>query len=72
MVIRRLGTVAAICLFGTSANAALTMAECRAQYKAKHAAKAVTLAWSDYQAKRCGIDPKANAPTPKPSAPVKH
>jgi hypothetical protein len=33
MAIRCLVTVVAVCLFGTSANA-LTMEECRAQYKA--------------------------------------
>ena len=71
MVIRRLGIVAAICLFGTSANA-MTMEECRAQYKADVAAKDARMSWVDYQVKRCGIAPKASAPTPKPSAPVKH
>ena len=72
MVIRRLGIVAAICLFGTSANA-MTVEECRAQYKADFAAREATrMSWVDYQVKRCGIAPKASAPTPKPSAPVKH
>ena len=71
MVIRRLGIVAAICLFGTSANA-MTVEECRAQYKADFAAREARMSWVDYQVKRCGIAPKASAPTPKPSAPVKH
>ena len=72
MVIRRLGIVAAICLFGTSADA-MTMEECRAQYKADYAGKkSGAIPWADYQVKRCGIAPKASAPTPKPSAPMKH
>ena len=72
MVIRCLVTVVAVCLFGTSANA-LTMEECRAQYKADMAPKgAARMSWHDYQVKRCGIDPNASAPTPIPSAPIKH
>jgi len=73
MIFVRLVTVAAICLFGTSANA-LTMDECRAQYKADQAAakKGLAMTWVDYQVKRCGLDPKASAPPPKPAAPTKH
>jgi hypothetical protein len=72
MVIRCLATVVAVGLFGTSANA-LTMKECRAQYKADLSPKgAAPMSWHDYQVKRCGIDPKASAPTQKPSAPIKH
>ena len=73
MVSVRLVTVAAIWLSSTSANA-LTMDECRAQYKADHGAtkKGLAMSWVDYQVKRCGIDPKASAPTPKPAAPTKH
>jgi hypothetical protein len=68
MVIRYL----VICLFGTSVNA-LTMEECRARYKADMAPKgAARMTWHDYQVKRCGIDPNASAPTPKPSPPIKH
>ena len=72
-LLRLLVTVAAMSLLGTSANAAMTMEECKAQYKAEHTdKKPVGLTWVDYQAKRCGIDPKASAPTSKPAAPVKH
>ena len=71
MVIRCLVTVVAVCLFGTSVNA-LTMEECRTQYKADVASKGASMSWHDYQVKRCGIDPNASAPTPKPSAPIKH
>jgi hypothetical protein len=51
----RFVTAASICLFGTSANA-LSMDECRAQYKAENG--------TEVQVKRCGIDPKASPPTP--------
>lgn len=72
MVVRCLVTAVAVCLFGTAVNA-LTMEECRAQYKADMAnRKAARMIWHDYQVKRCGIDPNASAPTPKPSAPIKH
>ncbi|WFU46001.1 hypothetical protein QA640_45320 (plasmid) [Bradyrhizobium sp. CB82] len=71
VLFKRLVIVAAISVFGTSAHA-LTMQECRAQYKADAAAKVLHLAWVDYQVKRCGIDPKASVPTPSPAAPVKH
>jgi hypothetical protein len=51
---------------------ALPVEECRAQYKADIAAKAAAgMSWHDYQLKRCGIDPKASALTPKRS-PIKH
>src|SRR5215470_5240824 len=71
----RLFTAAAICVFGTSANA-LTMDECKAKYKAENAAGTRTATWAVYQVKRCGIDPKANDPkadatTPKPAAATK-
>ena len=57
-----------VCLFGTSVKA-LTMEECRAQYKADMAPKgAARISWHDYQVKRCGIDPNASAPT----SPIKH
>jgi len=51
---------------------AMTMEECRAQYKADFAAREARMSWVDYQVKRCGIAPKASAPTAKPSAPMKH
>jgi hypothetical protein len=59
--------VAALFLFGASASA-LTMQECRAQYKTDHAAGTRMLSWVDYQKKRCGIDPNSAAParTEKP------
>ena len=69
MMIRSLAIVAALCLFGTSASA-LTMEECRAKYKAEKAAGRASIAWVDYQKKRCGIDPKAAAP--KPTSAAKH
>jgi hypothetical protein len=67
-----------VCLFATSVNAvtsvnALTMEECRTQYKADMAPRRATrMSWHDYQMKRCGIDPNGNASTPSPSAPIKH
>ena len=70
VLFRDLVALAAISLFGTSATA-LTMEECRAQYKADMAPKgAARMSWHDYQVKRCGIDPNASAPTSKPS--IKH
>ena len=72
MVIRCLVAVVAVCLFGTSVNA-LTVEDCRAQYKADMAPKgAARMTWHDYQVKRCGIDSNASSLTPKPSAPIKH
>jgi len=74
VLFRDLVALAAISLFGTSATA-LTMEECRAQYKAEKAAGTGERAygWIDYQVKICGIDPKASAPTPKkPTAQTKH
>ena len=74
VLFRDLVALAAISLFSTSATA-LTMEECRAQYKAEKAAGTGERAygWIDYQVKICGIDPKASAPTPKkPTAQTKH
>jgi hypothetical protein len=72
VLLRLLVTVAAMSLLGTSANA-LTMQECKAQYKADLATKNHRFrSWDEYQVQRCGIDPKASAPTPKSAAPVKH
>ena len=70
VLFHRVAAIAAIGLFGTSANA-LTKEECSAQYKAEIAARKVVMTWADYQAKLCGIDPKASAPT-KPPASKKH
>jgi hypothetical protein len=72
MEIRGLVIVVVACLFGTSVNA-LTMEECRAQYKADldHKGRPFT-SWPDYQVKRCGVDPKAVAPTSRRSAHTKH
>ena len=69
-MIRSLVTVAALCLFGASANA-LTMEECRANYKAAIANKSAYKSWVDYQQRYCGINDKAAAPKPAPAAPVK-
>jgi hypothetical protein len=72
MVIRCLVIVVVVCLFGTSVDA-LTMQECRAQYKAHLGPKGgASISWHDYQVKRCGIDPNASAPTPRRSAHTKH
>ncbi|KRQ97456.1 hypothetical protein CQ12_01910 [Bradyrhizobium jicamae] len=70
-LIRRIVIVAAISAFSTSVNA-LSMQECRAQYRADHAARDVRMSWVDYQVKRCGINPKASTPTPKSTGPTKH
>jgi hypothetical protein len=70
MLVRNLVTVAALCLFGASANA-LTMEECKANYKAAIAKKTFPRSWVDYQERYCGINDKAAAPKPAPAAPVK-
>jgi hypothetical protein len=72
IMIRSLVTVAALCLWGTSARA-LTAQECRANYKAeqKAAGGSVGISWVDYQKKKCGISAKASAPTQPPAAPAK-
>jgi hypothetical protein len=72
MVIRCLVIFVVACLFGTSVNA-LTMQECRAQYKADLGHKGgASTSWPDYQVKRCGVDPKDVAPTSRRSAHTKH
>jgi hypothetical protein len=74
MVVRCLVIVVVVCLFGTSVNA-LTMQECRAQYKAHLGTGpkgGALMSWHDYQVERCGIDPNASAPTPRSSAHTKH
>jgi hypothetical protein len=68
IMIRSLVIVGALCLWGTSASA-LTMQECRAKYKAAHAAGTIGINWIDYQKKHCGISAKATAPPP--AAPAK-
>ncbi|MGY4176089.1 hypothetical protein ACVIHH_001380 [Bradyrhizobium sp. USDA 4518] len=71
---RCLVIVAVIGLFTSSTNA-MTMEECRAQYKAEynHPAKkkGIGIDWHGYQTKRCGIDPNASVPAPK-DAPKPH
>ena len=72
MMFRCLVVVVVVCLFGTSVNA-LTMQECRAQYKADLGPKGgARTSWNDYQVKHCGIGPNASTPTPRPSALLKH
>jgi hypothetical protein len=71
-MIRTLVTVAVLCLLGTSANAALSMEECEAKYKAAQAATKRYVAWTAFQERQCGIKPKAAAPKPAPAAPVRH
>ena len=68
MMIRSLVIVTALCLCGTSASA-LTMEECRAKYKAEHAAKMIRTDWITFQETQCGINAKATTPTPPPAAP---
>jgi hypothetical protein len=72
VLLRGLVALAAISLFGTSASA-ITMEECRAQYKAEKAGgTSRAYSWVDYQVMICG-HPKASAPTPKkPTAQTKH
>lgn len=71
IMIRSLVTVAALCLWGTSASA-LTEQECSANYKAEQkAAGSVGISWVDYQKEKCGISAKATAPTQPPAAPAK-
>jgi hypothetical protein len=64
-MICRLIAAAAIALLSTSAEA-LTMQECRDQYRADHA-RGVRTPWDIYQVKVCGIDTKASAPATKPA-----
>ena len=72
VLIQRLVIAAAIIFSGTPSATALSMQECRAQYRADFAARDVRMAWVDYQVKRCGIDPKATPPTQKPTGSKKH
>jgi hypothetical protein len=65
MVICRPIAAAAITFLSTSADA-LTIQECREQYKADHA-QGVRTPWDIYQVKVCGIDTKASAPAKKPN-----
>jgi hypothetical protein len=66
IMIRSLVIVTALGLCGTSANA-LTMQECRAKYKAAHAAETYAGTWIAFQETKCGINTKAT--TPPPAAP---
>jgi len=64
IMIRSLVIVTALCLCGTSASA-LTMQECRAEYKAmKATGKTFGDTWAGFQEKKCGIHAKATAPPP--------
>jgi hypothetical protein len=72
MAVRFILTVVGVCFFGAPVNA-LTMQECRAQYKADLGPKGgARTSWNDYQVKHCGIGPNASTPTPRPSALLKH
>jgi len=58
LLIRSLIIVAALCLYGTSAKAELTVQECRAKYKAEQAAGKLGQNWPDFQEKsKCGHPP---------------
>lgn len=64
---RCLIVVAAISMLGTSAHA-MTMAECREQYRADHAKGTLGVkSWHEYQPKRCGIHHEPKAPKHAPS-----
>lgn len=66
MKIRRIMSLIALCLWGTSAGAAvLTMEECKAKYKAVLASGTHQYTWADYQVKQCGLPPQ---PTRKPKS----
>ena len=64
IMIRSFVIVTALGLCGTSASA-LTMQDCRAKYKADHAAGTYAGTWPSFQETKCGI----KATTPPPAAP---
>jgi hypothetical protein len=66
MIMIRSLVIVALGLCGTSASA-LTMQECRAEYKAAQATGTFPGTWIEFQEKKCGINTKAN--TPPPAAP---
>jgi hypothetical protein len=68
MIARAVATVAALCLFGTSAEA-LTMKECSAKYKAAQTANTLNgQKWQDFRKAECGADASATT-TAAPAAP---
>src|SRR3954447_26172543 len=68
MIARAVATVAALCLFGTSAEA-LTMKECSAKYKAAQTANTLNgQRWQDFRKAECGADASATT-TAAPAAP---
>src|SRR3954452_22654545 len=70
MIARPLAIAAALCLYGTSANA-LTMKECSAKYKAAQTAGTLgAQKWKDFRKAECGAATPAAAPaaTPAPKA----
>ena len=69
MIARALATVAALCLFGTTANA-LTMKECSAKYKTAQTAKTLNgQKWKDFRKAECGAEAAAT-PAAAPAAPA--
>jgi hypothetical protein len=68
MIARAVATVAALCLFGTSADA-LTMKECSAKYKAAQTANTLNgQKWKDFRKAECGVDASVKT-TAAPTAP---
>ena len=67
MIGRSLAIFAAVCLWGTSANA-LTMKECSAKYKAAQTAGSLNgQKWNDFRKAECGADAAAT-PAATPAA----
>src|SRR3954471_18702138 len=67
MIARPLAIAAALCLYGTSANA-LTMKECSAKYKAAQTAGTLgAQKWKDFRKAECGAEAAA-APATAPAA----
>lgn len=84
MIARPLAILAALCLYGTSAQA-LTMKECSAKYKAAQTSGTLNgQKWQDFRKAECGTDatatpavgpaapaaPRANAPAAAPAKPT--
>jgi hypothetical protein len=77
MIARPLAILAALCLYGTSAQA-LTMKECSAKYKAAQTAGTLNgQKWQDFRKAQCGSEAAATpaaapaaAPTPRANAPA--
>ena len=74
MIARPLAILAALCLYGTSAQA-LTMKECSAKYKAAQTAGTLKgMKWNDFRKAECGTDASATpaaAPAAAPAQPAK-